>query len=141
MNRRCLVHTVALAWVLCVSAAANPLVAPLEGYARRVWHTQDGLPEETIQAFAQTRDRFLWIGTSGGLVRFDGAQFVVFDRDNTPALRESSIFCLLTARDGTLWIGTEGGGLVSYQHGRFRLWSKADGLTNGYVRVLRQDHT
>jgi hypothetical protein len=32
-----------------------------------------------------------------------------------------------------------GGGLVSYRNGLFRLWSKADGLTNGYVRALRQD--
>ena len=34
---------------------------------------QDGLPEETVQAFAQTKDRYLWIGTTGGLLRFDGS--------------------------------------------------------------------
>jgi len=118
---------------------ACPLRAALPGYARRVWHAEDGLPEETVQAFAQTSDHFLWIGTTGGLVRFDGAQFVVFDRDNTPALHENSIFCLLAATDGTLWIGTEGGGVVSYRNHSFRLWSKADGLANGYIRALRED--
>ncbi len=127
--------------LLCgiVSASALPLPDAGDGYARRVWHTEDGLPEETVQAFAQTRDGFLWVGTSGGLVRFDGAQFIVFNRDNTPALRENSVFCLFTSTDGTLWIGTEGGGLVSYSDEVFHLWSKAEGLTNGYIRALRQD--
>ena len=110
-----------------------------EGYARRVWHVENGLPEESVQAFAQTADHFLWIGTTGGLVRFDGAQFVVFDRANTPALRENSVFCLLAARDGTLWIGTEGGGVVSYRNRTFRRWEEADGLSNGYVRALLED--
>jgi signal transduction histidine kinase/ligand-binding sensor domain-containing protein len=122
-------------------AAACPLRSALTDYAQRVWHAEDGLPEETVQAFAQTSDHFLWIGTTGGLVRFDGAQFVVFDRDNTPALHENSIFCLLAAADGTLWIGTEGGGVVSYRDRSFRAWTKADGLTNSYIRALREDRT
>ena len=57
----------------------------------------DGLPEQTVQAFAQTPDGFLWIGTTGGLVRFDGVHFTVFDRQNTPALHENSVFCLMVA--------------------------------------------
>src|SRR5581483_6045430 len=77
-----------------------------EGYTRRVWQTQDGLPENTVQAFAQTPDNYLWIGTSGGLVRFDGAGFLLYDRDNTPAIRENSVFCLTVGHDGSLWAGT-----------------------------------
>lgn len=121
--------------------SASPLVAALTGYARRVWHVEDGLPEDIVQAFAQTSDHFLWIGTTGGLVRFDGAQFVVFNRDNTPAFHENSVFCLLAGSDGTLWIGTEGGGVLSYRNRAFRQWSRADGLTNGYVRALHEDHS
>jgi ligand-binding sensor domain-containing protein/signal transduction histidine kinase len=123
-----------------VLSSVCPLDGTLAGYARRVWHAEDGLPEEAVQSFAQTSDHFLWIGTTGGLVRFDGAQFVVFDRDNTPAIHENSIFCLLAAADGTLWIGTEGGGVVSYRNRSFHLWTKADGLANGYIRALREDH-
>src|SRR5579875_2278339 len=130
-------------WYLLLFAAvvtiASATAGNVDGYASRVWHTEEGLPEETVQAFAQTPDHFLWVGTSGGLVRFDGAQFVVFDRDNTPAMRENSIFCLLVSHDGTLWIGTEGGGLLSYAGGVFQSWSKSAGLTNGYIRALRED--
>jgi len=121
------------------SALAVSAERPLEGYARRVWHTEDGLPEETMQAFAQTPDHFLWIGTAGGLVRFDGAQFVVFNRESTPAIHENSIFALAAADDGSLWIGTEGGGLVRYRRGVFRTWSAREGLTNGYVRAVIED--
>lgn len=131
--------------IAALALATTALAAPLavtrapEGYASRVWHSEDGLPEETVQSFAQTPDHFLWIGTSGGLLRFDGIQFVIYDRENTPALRENSIFCLMVAPDGTLWIGEEGGGLASYSHGVFRAWFRPEGLTNGYVRALRED--
>jgi signal transduction histidine kinase len=131
---------------VAVVSLALPLLAAsprrgLEGYSRRVWHAQDGLPEETVQAFAQTPDRYLWIGTTGGLVRFDGAHWVVFDRENTPAFRENSVFWLMAAKDGGLWIATDGGGLVRYRNGVFRSYSDKEGLTNEFVRTVYQDHS
>jgi ligand-binding sensor domain-containing protein len=110
-----------------------------DGYTRRVWQTQDGLPENTVQAFAQTPDHYLWIGTSGGLVRFDGAKFLAFDRGNTPEIHENSIFCLTVSREGSLWAGTDGGGLVRYKKGVFRAYSGTEGLTNGFVRAVYED--
>src|SRR4030088_260693 len=87
-------------------------LSPATEYSKRVWRTDDGLPQNKIQVITQTSDGYLWIGTSGGLVRFDGVRFVVFDRSNTPALGDDSILSLCPARDGSLWIGTEGGGLA-----------------------------
>ena len=109
------------------------------GYTRKLWQTQDGLPEQTVQAFAQTPDHYLWIGTTGGLLRFDGARFTLFDHGNTPQLHENSVFALLTSRDGSLWIGTEGGGLARLQNGRFRAYGAQDGLSDGFVRALYED--
>jgi ligand-binding sensor domain-containing protein/signal transduction histidine kinase len=105
----------------------------------RIWRAQDGLPDQTVQAFAQTADGYLWIATKGGLLRFDGAQFVVFDHANTPGLRESSINCLLADKDGGLWIGTEGGGLYEYDAGKFRAIPTADGLSDSFIRVIFRD--
>jgi signal transduction histidine kinase/ligand-binding sensor domain-containing protein len=120
-----------------VCAAA--LAAAPEGYTRKLWQVQDGLPEQTVQAFAQTPDHYLWIGTTGGLLRFDGARFRLYDRSNTPQLTENSVFVLMVSRDGSLWIGTEGGGLVRYTHGKFRAYGAADGLSAEFVRALIQD--
>ncbi|HLH36534.1 MAG TPA: two-component regulator propeller domain-containing protein [Alloacidobacterium sp.] len=117
---------------------SNP--SSMSGYTRQLWQTQDGLPEGIVQAIAQTDDGYLWIGTSGGLVRFDGSRFTLFTHTNTPAFRADSVFCLARASNGTLWIGTEGGGLIRYRHGQFRLFSKLDGLTDDFVRTILVDH-
>jgi len=111
----------------------------LERYVRRMYGIASGLPEQTVQAFAQTPDHYLWIGTTGGLARFDGAHFTIFDRENTPAFRENSVFCLLAARDGSLWIGTEGSGLLRYEKGVFTAFGPLQGLTDMFVRALAQD--
>jgi signal transduction histidine kinase/ligand-binding sensor domain-containing protein len=135
------------AFVFAVALAASaPLAAfPLrtlpDGYTRRVWQMADGLPENTVQAFAQTPDHYLWIGTTGGLVRFDGERFVIFDRENTHEIRDNSIFSLMVANDGTLWAGTDGGGVFSYKDGLFRSYAESEGLDDLHVRVVYQDHT
>ena len=116
--------------------AAN---TPSLSYTQRLWQMQDGLPEQVVQAFAQTADRYLWIATTGGLVRFDGERFQTFNRDNTLAFTENNVFCLVVSRDHTLWIGMEGGGLIRYRDGAFRQFSIREGLTNGFVRAMKED--
>ncbi|MGD0680747.1 MAG: two-component regulator propeller domain-containing protein [Terracidiphilus sp.] len=110
-------------------------------YTIHSWQSQDGLPEETVQAFAQTADGYLWIGTSGGLLRFDGARFHLFAHENTPDFKENSVFCLLAARDGRLWIGTDGSGLIEWQNGIFHAYPVAQGQTADFVRAIAEDHT
>ncbi len=131
---------VALFASTAAAATLPPLVSLEElGYSGRVWQSRDGLPEDMAQALAQTPDGYLWIGVSGGLVRFDGVRFTVFGPSNEAAFRDDSVSALLAARDGSLWIGTEGGGLVHYRKGRFRGYGAQEGLTNGFVRVISED--
>ena len=109
-------------------------------YTRRVWHIQDGLPEETVQAIRQARDGYLWIGTTGGLVRFDGSHFIhSLQLPRQMTLPDDSTFCILTAHDGSLWFGTEGEGLLHFSNGSFRSYTAADGLTDGFVRSVIED--
>jgi ligand-binding sensor domain-containing protein/signal transduction histidine kinase len=127
--------------LLCLLAAASSRAAessPAQ-YTRRIWHIQNGLPEETVQALQQTTDGYLWVGTTGGLSRFDGSRFVTWSRNTVPGLPENSVFCILIARDGTLWLGTEGGGLVHDVHGKFQVYSARQGLTDNFVRSVIQD--
>ena len=140
MERRCRLHA-GLVLTLLTGAAlcAFPQTGPLAGYTRHAWQASDGLPEPTVQAFAQTPDRYLWIGTSGALLRFDGVHFTVFDRQNTPAIHQNSVFCLLVARNGDLWIGLEGGGLARYAGGAFTSWTTREGLSDDFVRALAED--
>ena len=80
----------------------------LQVFTHRSWHIQDGLPDEVIQAIAQTPDHYLWVGTSKGLLRFDGQNFTQFEGQDSALLRAQDILSLLAARDGSLWIGTDG---------------------------------
>jgi signal transduction histidine kinase/ligand-binding sensor domain-containing protein len=130
----CMVPFPSAPTVAAAQAPDNPA-----SYSRRVWQTSEGLPEDYVKAFAQTPDGYLWIGTSGGLVRFDSVRFVVFNSGNEPVFQDDGIYTLRVARDGTLWAGTEGGGLVRYRGGRFRGFGPKDGLTNLFVRAVFED--
>ena len=85
-----------------------------------VWQADDGLPENGVSAIVQTRDGYLWIGTYGGLARFDGVRFAVFDNNNTPAMFSSRVTSLFEDSSGVLWIGYESCELVDYKNGIFQ---------------------
>jgi signal transduction histidine kinase/ligand-binding sensor domain-containing protein len=108
-------------------------------YTRTVWKVQDGLPEDTVQALAETSDGYLWIGTTGGLTRFDGTRFVLYGMSEPHSTGVNSVFCLEPSRDGGLWIGTEGGGLLHLLKGQVRTYGAADGLTDSFVRSVLED--
>ena len=101
------------------------------------WQTEDGLPGNEVTALAQTRDGYLWVGTSSGLARFDGVRFVkVGEREG---VRATGILCLFEDRAGTLWVGTDGGGLLRLEQGRFQALTQRDGLGHDVVRSLAED--
>jgi signal transduction histidine kinase/ligand-binding sensor domain-containing protein len=85
----------------------------------------------------QTSDGFLWLGTEAGLARFDGYQFRVFDRENTPGLAGDDIRCLFEDRSGALWVGTASG-LARLKEGHARTFTLADGVPSGAVSMIQQ---
>jgi ligand-binding sensor domain-containing protein len=95
----------------------------------RSWQTEEGLPQNTVNAIAQTRDGFLWIGTSGGLARFDGVRFRKFGLQD--GLLSVRISALLEDKSGSLWIGTTGGGLSRRDADRFTSFGSAEGFPSG----------
>lgn len=144
---RALVRTrVALALALFAAgagpvAALNPDLA-LTQYGHRAWLAGDDeadLPQNSVFSILQTRDGYLWLATQGGLARFDGLRFTVFDARNTPAIRHNDVWTLLEDRQGTLWIGTRGGGLTRYRDGEFSNFSKEHGLSSDHIQALWQD--
>ena len=80
------------------------------------WTTGQGLPQDFVTAIAQTPDGFLWVGTNGGLARFDGLKFRTFL--HAPAALRHRISYLGVDASGTLWIGTSTG-LFKYEDHTF----------------------
>jgi ligand-binding sensor domain-containing protein/two-component sensor histidine kinase len=120
--------------------ALNPDRA-ITQYIHNSWQTDDGLPQNYVQAIAQTRDGYIWLATQEGLVRFDGISFTVFDKRNTPQLKENNIDALAADREGNLWIGTDGGGLYELKDGRFTVFTNQIGLSDNIVEAIDEDES
>ncbi|MGH9802722.1 MAG: ligand-binding sensor domain-containing protein, partial [Blastocatellia bacterium] len=108
-------------------------------YLHTTWTTENGLPQNSINAIVQTRDGYLWLGTHGGLARFDGVKFTVFETGNTPELKSSRILSLFEDHAGALWIGTQYGGLTRYANGTFKTFTTQDGFPDAFVTSIAED--
>ena len=85
-------------------------------------NTSDGLPHSVTTALAQDARGVVWIGTMGGLVRYDGFRMQVFDAGHAPdSLHDAYVRSLLALPDGDLLVGTNAGGLARFEatRGRF----------------------
>ena len=69
-----------------------------------------------MSGLLQDRAGFLWVGTSNGLFRYDGARFQRFGVE--AGLPSVSIRCLRESRDGTVWV-TTGRGLARLRGDHF----------------------
>ncbi len=119
---------------LCILAAGvHAAGKPVNAYFRETWTTREGLPHNQVNAIAQTPDGYLWFGTWEGLVRYNGLEFHVIDRRNTPALRDNGIRSIRVAPDGALVVGTSRGGVSVLRNGAWRTYGKRDGLAQDEV--------
>ena len=76
---------------------------PLAQWHHTAWTARDGLNGRPLE-LAQTPDGFLWIGTTGGLFRFDGAAVRALPAGDGD-LPHVTVSTLAAVPDGSLWIG------------------------------------
>ena len=112
---------------------------PLTDYGHVFWNASNGLPQNTVQAIAQTDDGYLWFGTEAGAVRFNGIEFKVFNKENTPAISRNHITLLYKTADGSLWMGSNIGTLVRYRNGEFEGFRTGNGVPSDVVNALFED--
>jgi signal transduction histidine kinase/ligand-binding sensor domain-containing protein len=93
------------AWLVCQALALDPRAT---SYVRTDFTVENGLPDNEVNAIAQTGNGFLWVGTDGGLARFDGEHFTQI-RLRPGKSKEIPVSFLLSAPDGALWVGTDSG--------------------------------
>jgi len=124
---------------LLVARAADSELAETAS-AMLSWHSGDGLPSDSVTAIIQTRDGFLWIGTSAGLARFDGVKFTRVSLMNSATSGPIGITALCEDQDGYLWIGTPADGLFELAQGGVRHYTMAQGLLDDSVTSLAADN-
>jgi signal transduction histidine kinase/ligand-binding sensor domain-containing protein len=99
------------------------------------WTTRDGAPAG-MYTLAQTSDGYLWIGTDGGLFRFDGERFepLTLAKDDHPI--SDSVFSLLALSDNGLLIGMRFGGAYLLRDGHLTHYGEREGLPKHSVMAF-----
>ncbi len=85
---------------------------------------EEGLPNAWVFAFAEDTEGFIWIGTDAGLVRYDGYDTVVYERDpegGSATLSSNQVRAIYVQRRNRIWVGSRNGGLDRFnpQNGTF----------------------
>jgi signal transduction histidine kinase/ligand-binding sensor domain-containing protein/CheY-like chemotaxis protein len=142
-----------LSFVQCVVLFlfCSPIYADLfdlgSRYFNKVGEGNNGI-EPIITSIEQTTDGFLWFGTQGGLVRYDGYRFKKFSNivDDDTSLSNDRIVALKASNNGNLWIGTKYGGaslyiaekqsFIQYRHDP----EKENSLSHNHVRNIVIDN-
>ena len=91
----------------------------------------------TVRQIAQTPDGYLWLATSGGLMRFDGIHFTTYLRASGQSLDNCTV--LMVDPDGSLWVATGSGVVAHFQSGQFRSYASQEGLPSDYIHALYRD--
>lgn len=102
---------VALVVVICLVPASQTYAhgkgAP---YVVTLYNERNGLPTGEANAILQTSDGYIWIGSYGGLIRYDGTEFRNYSVERK--ITSSSIRALFEDSRGRLWIGTNDAGVI-----------------------------
>ncbi|WP_172335858.1 two-component regulator propeller domain-containing protein [Mucilaginibacter sp. SG564] len=126
---------------LCKNAAAqNPF--NLTSYT-----VKEGLSSNTVNTIIKDRYGLMWFGTSNGLTRFDGSNFVNYRHEagNKVNLPANEVMTLCEDHNGRLWVGLSGSGVRYYDRkfDRFEAYL-GDGswpdIQKMSVRAMYEDH-
>ena len=130
-----------------VKAGKGRTIEAGAGVRRGLWKgftVEDGLPSNVVFDTFQDDKGYLWIGTRGGLCRYDGARFTTFTTED--GLPDNRIWTITQDRHGDLWLGScdnwtvgKGGGLTRYDGQYFTWFGTEDGLAGDWIRSLAED--
>lgn len=109
---------------------------PLSDFSAVLYNNSNGLPTSEANAIVQTGNGFIYIGSYGGLIRYDGVNFTRFDSSTGI----TSVVSLYVDSKDRLWVGTNDSGLVLYENGGFTFFDKDEGLTSLSIRSITEDN-
>ena len=109
-------------------------------FISRSWNAQDGIPGNTITDIMQSSNGYIYFGTYGGLVRFDGLNFTVLNQNYNSDFAFRSTRVVVQDKRGNLWVGSNDEGVFCIKtDGQVISFSTENGLTNNSVRAICED--
>ena len=96
-----------------------------------------GMLSSEINAVAQTRDGYLWVGTYSGLYRYDGVRFEPVESNGLI----KNVMTLFVDSKDRLWVGTNDSGAICNDHKTATtvLYNALSGLTADTIRQFCED--
>ena len=107
----------------------------IDQYGHDLWSAQNGLPGEAVYQILQTRDGYLWLRTSAGLVRFDGVRFQQLEPGVDGRILREPVKAICRGADGDLLVRTTSRTLL-YRNGIFVDYRKPGALPDGDIRYI-----
>ena len=117
-------------------APAQDVEDVLANYSLTTWGGTDGFVFGDTNTIAQDATGYLWLGTSVGLVRFDGVRFVPWNISGVPA--GIFITALHASSDGSLWVGLSTG-IVRIRNDEATLYTSREGFRGDLVARIVED--
>ncbi|MCC5934291.1 MAG: hypothetical protein JJU35_08565, partial [Balneolales bacterium] len=74
----------------------------------------DGLPLNAVWQVVQAEDGFLYMATFDGLVRFDGYEFITFNKLNSEGLSSTRLMSVGIDSENLIWVASPYGNLSSF---------------------------
>ncbi|MEN8783682.1 MAG: two-component regulator propeller domain-containing protein [Akkermansiaceae bacterium] len=105
----------------------------------RVWQTEDGLPDNSVSAIGQSAEGYLWIGTNGGVIRFNGDEFTPLPLRDIPDLPSRQVHAMTLDRSGQVWMGMERGPIIRIGENTFKVFNETDGIVNRRTHKITED--
>lgn len=134
----CLCALLVMSQAVTVSGASEKKavdpVGQSDNFSTVIYNNMNGLPTSEANAIAQTSEGFIWIGSYGGLIRYDGNTFERMDA----TIGLGSVVSLCVDSFDRLWIGTNESGLAMMEKGEFRFWGEDQGLTGAKVCSIEE---
>ena len=118
--------------ILTAADASQDRSAFGAGYASVLYDSAGGLPTSEANDIVQSDDGFIWIGSYGGLIRYDGNEFQRYEG-------VTSVKCLFADSQGRLWVGTNDHGLFMLRNEVFTPYNRAEGLRSSFVQAMAED--
>ena len=138
MNRKKIVKVFAISLFLILGQFLFSQVFPSD-YVSRILTTTDGLPGNTITDIIQSKDGYIYIGTYDGLVRYDGFDFTILNKNTVADFDCVSARSVFEDSNEVLWVGSNDGGLARIKDGKVTMFTVDDGLPNNSIRAITED--
>ena len=123
-------------FVVVILALFVSLCAYTQQYNFINYSIEEGLVQSQIRSISQDKDGYIWIGTLGGLSKFDGINFENFSTND--GLLNNQINAIYNDSRGNICLGTHGG-ISIYDGSSFKNYFFKEELSQNSILSIMED--